>query len=315
MIGTWIRITLGAALLALVIPSGFAQTATTPLNPLETYTWRYERAPVGGQETIRRIRMTWEEGQAWDKVRTDVYLEEARRGQIPGQPQGADPNAVAAWKLYYEQLKLWEEYVQQTCFGGVPLKGTLGEVRWSSNPVVQGPGDPGGMAVGGGAEALVAANQNKSLDQQTGDFFTFGSSPPAGPDGQRPPLTRENILSQITSLHEVLKQQGKETDDEIYRVNQRIATGLAEREGQRLAYKNWLMDQKDFVIEAALEWGKVQQGEIVFVDGIQYELYSPAHGLPQGEGAANVVRVVTDNLSPYDLLNPDGTIRQPLQNR
>jgi hypothetical protein len=128
-------------------------------------------------------------------------------------------------------------------------------------------------------------------------------------------LTKDGIVLQITSLHEVLKQQGKDTDDEVYRVNQRIATGLAEREGQRLAYKNWLEEQKDFVVEAALEWGRVQQGEIVFVDGVQYELYSPAYGLPRGEGAANVVRVVTDNLSPYDLLNPDGSIRQPLQQR
>jgi hypothetical protein len=314
MIGTWMRVALGAALLALLITPGFAQIPTT-LNPLETYTWRYERSPVGGEETIRRVRMTWEEGQAWDKTRIDVYVNEARRGQIPGQPQGADPNAIAAWKLYYEQLKLWEEYVQQTCFGGVPLKGTLEEVRWSNNPMAENQGGPQGMRVGSGAEAIVAANQNKSLDQQTGEFFTFGSAQQPGQEGPLPPLTKDGIVLQITSLHEVLKQQGKDTDDEVYRVNQRIATGLAEREGQRLAYKNWLEEQKDFVVEAALEWGRVQQGEIVFVDGVQYELYSPAYGLPRGEGAANVVRVVTDNLSPYDLLNPDGSIRQPLQQR
>lgn len=314
MIGTWIRITMGAALLALMNAGSFAQAPAT-LNPLETYTWRYERSAVGGEETVRRVRMTWEEGQAWDKVRIDTFLEQARRGQIPGQPQGADPNAIAAWKLYYEQLKLWEEYVKQTCFGGIPLKGTLEEVRWSNNPVPEGQGGPGSMAVGGGAEAIVAANQNKSLDQQTGEFFTFGSSTPAGQEGPQPPLTKEGIVSQITSLHDVLKQQALEEDDRVYRANQMIATGLTEREGQRLAYQNWLQDQKEFVVETALEWGKVQQGQIVFVDGIQYELYSPAYGMPKGEGASNVVRVVTDNLSPYDLLNPDGTIRQPLQQR
>jgi hypothetical protein len=162
-----------------------------------------------------------------------------------------------------------------------------------------------------GAEAVVAANQSQSLDDQTASFFTFGG-PGAGQQGQNAPvITREQMLQQIIALYEVFLTQGKAADEETYKHAQSINSGLTEREGKRLAYRNWLDDRKDMVIETAQEWGKRQEGQVVVVDGVQYELYSPSLGLPKGAGAADVVRVITDNLTPYDLLNADGTQKEP----
>lgn len=285
-------------------------------NPLETYTWRYERTSVSGVDIVRRIKMTWDMGQTWDAQKMDQYRQDASMGKIPA-PAGSDPNAVAAWKLYYEQMKLWEEYVKMSCFGGVDLKGTLSEITWARGGAAVG-GGPGGAGIagsggmaGGGAEAIVAKNQNKSLDQQTGEFFTVSGGGGPQQQGGGPPITKQEILKQVDSLTEILKLQAIETDEKVYNANQKLYSGLQTRKGAREAYKNWLQDQKDLVVSAALDWGKRQQGQVVIVDGVQYELYSPSLGLPQGEGPIDTVRVVSENLTPYDILNADGSLRKP----
>jgi hypothetical protein len=272
-------------------------------NPLETYTWRYEKSVEQGQEVVKRMKMTWDEGDAWDKEKLQELQQQAAQGQIPGAPPGADPVAIATWKLFYDQLVMWDEYLKQTALAEVDLPANVEDVQW----VPPGMEEEQGGRRQTGAEAVVAANQDQTLDEQAGQFFSLGGAPEEG----AVLVTRADVLEQVLSLYELYKGQGKKADEVTYTKAQDITTGLSEREGRRLAYRNWLDDRKDMVVETAMEWGKRQQGQVVVVDGVEYELYSPTQGLPQGAGPTDVVRVVTDNLTPYDLLNPDGTQKKP----
>jgi len=269
------------------------------------YTWRYEKETINDQEVVKRKKMTWEEGEAWDKEKLDQLKQDISQGKVPGVPAGVDPNASATWKLFYDQLALWQEYLQQTILVDVDLTSSVDDITWA--PGGNQPGQPGYQPTG--VEGVVGSNQNKSIDEQTGEFFSLGGAPA---EGQNPAVvTRDQVLEQVLNLYEVFKQQSQEADQETYKSAESITTGLAEREGRRLAYRNWLDDRKEMVVEAAQDWGKRQQGQVVVVDGVQYELYSPTQGLPKGAGPSDVVRVVTENLTPYDLLNPDGTQKEP----
>lgn len=295
---------------------GYAQTQTTD-NPAVIYTWRYEKDTVNGQDVVKRKKMTWDEGQTWDKEKIDSIVKDVNAGKVYGVPPGSDPTAIATWKLYYDQLDLWQKYLEQTVFVGMKLKSTVDDITWSptgNGQNGQAAAPPGMGPMGGpttGAEAVVASNQGKSLDQQTKEFFSLGGAPKAG---QNPAIvTREQILQQVINLYQVFEDEGKTADEDTYKRAQEINTGLTDREGKRLAYRNWLDDRKEMVVETAQEWGKRQQGQVVVVNGVQYELYSPSQGLPKGAGPRDMVRVVTDHLTPYDLLNPDGSQKEPEQ--
>ncbi len=296
------------AVVATMLAAGGALRASAQApgtdNPLETYTWRYEKAAEQGQEVVKRIKMTWDEGEVWDKEKLQGLQQQAAQGQVLGAPPGADPVAIATWKLYYDQLAMWDEYLKQTALAEVESPASVQDVQWVPPGMEQA--QQGGQRRTG-AEAVVAANQGRTLDEQAGQFFSLGGAPQEG----AVLVTRADVLEQVLSLYEMYKGQGRNADGVTYKKAQDITTGLSEREGRRLAYRNWLDDRKDMVVETAMEWGKRQQGQVVVVDGVEYELYSPAQGLPQGAGPTDVVRVVTDHLTPYDLLNPDGTQKKP----
>ncbi len=284
------------------------QGAAAVVDPLQTHTWRYVTTTVEGHDIIKRQMMTWDEGLAWDQQEMEKIRQDISSGQSQVAPPGADLNAVATWKLYHDQLKLWDEYVKQTALSNIESNASVSSIAWV--PGGEGQQQPG-SPMGTGPEAVVAANQSRSLNQQTASFFSAGG--PQGPQGpqQTGPISRDGVLQEVLSVYEIFKSEGKMADELTYKNNQNINKGLTEREGQRLAYRNWLDDRKDMVIETAQEWGREQQGQVVAVGGVQYELYSPAQGLPKGPGPANVVRVVTDHLTPYDVLNPDGSQKQP----
>lgn len=288
-----------------------AQTAPAVGDALATNIFIYEVQKVDDKEVVQRIRMSADEADVWYKALFDQYVEDYRNGKIPNAPSGLPAHAVAAWKIYYEQLELWQRYIKEVVLEDDNLKATIDEITWTRGGTPVGGAAPGAAGPYRGPEALVAANQNRSLDEQTGDFFRFGSSGAAGDTAAQGPIKREDIKKQVDELYEVIKGQAKELDEKIYKMAIEFVKGLEERRDQRNAYRTWLDEQKDLVVETAMEWGKRQQGELVEVDGVRYELYSPVLGMPKGEGRADVVRVISESLSPYDILNPDGSLRLP----
>ncbi len=296
-----------------------AQQAPSVVNPLTTHVFVYESKMVDDVEVVTRKGLTLEEYTAWYLPLHTEWREKSQKGLIPGQPR-TNPNDpvihhhIAAWKIYYDQLDLWQKYLKQTIFEDEAMKATISEIQWGQVGGAQAGGAPGmGPGAGfSGPEALVAANQNKSMDSQVGEFFSPASGPGGGPSGTTARIaTRKDIKNQVDEIYDVLKLQGADLSKRVNAIAQGFVNRLESRDTQRVAYFNELDAQKRQVIERAEEWGKRLAGEVVEVDGIRYELYSPAIGIANPEGASDTVRVVTDHLSPYDILNTDGSLKKP----
>jgi hypothetical protein len=85
---------------------------------------------------------------------------------------------------------------------------------------------------------------------------------------------------------------------------------LDDRKRQRAEYAEWRQEQRDRIIDYVNEWSRRYEGNVVMIAGVRYELYSPGTVPPAAPRGANIVETDYD-LTPYDLLNEDGTLRGP----
>jgi hypothetical protein len=83
---------------------------------------------------------------------------------------------------------------------------------------------------------------------------------------------------------------------------------LAERAAGRQSYREWLDEQHQVARDAVAEWARRYSGEVAVVAGVRYELYRPGAAPATPPDDARVV-ITNHGLTPYDLLNPDGTVR------
>jgi hypothetical protein len=81
------------------------------------------------------------------------------------------------------------------------------------------------------------------------------------------------------------------------------------RENRRSDYKQWLDDQKTLVVDFTHQWARKENEQEINIDGVIYLLSEqPLESVPR-----NSVNLVTQKLTPYDLLNADGTLKKPLE--
>jgi hypothetical protein len=85
---------------------------------------------------------------------------------------------------------------------------------------------------------------------------------------------------------------------------------LEARAAKRRSYDEWRGSQLDAVMDYVNEWNRRYEGGVTVIAGVRYELYAPDNVPTQTVRGANIV--VTDfDLTPYDILNDDGTLRGP----
>ncbi|MBN1901471.1 hypothetical protein JW926_09145 [Candidatus Sumerlaeota bacterium] len=83
---------------------------------------------------------------------------------------------------------------------------------------------------------------------------------------------------------------------------------LDRRENARNDYRQWLEDQKSLVIDFTHQWARKENEQEINIDGVIYLLSEkPLESVPR-----NAVNLVTPRLTPYDLLNADGTLKKPI---
>ena len=157
----------------------------------------------------------------------------------------------AAWQYWFNQMDLWQQYVQKEVF----LK-------------------------------PAAAPKMNNLD--------FSN--------------RDALNNAIAGLANEINDEAKIINAQVHRRNLEFIYRLDFRENQRSDYKQWLEDQKDLVIEFTHNWARKEEGQELNIDGTVYLLSDePMERVPR-----NTVNLVTENLTPYDLLNADGTLKKPL---
>jgi hypothetical protein len=270
--------------------------------------------------------MPVEEAKEWDKREKAEYAAAATAGEYPlFNPATATAEDWADWMLYADQLQLWDRYVREVVLVGTDYRDRESTIYWPGDKLIpseqaatnQGDGFGAEAALGGGKSGGGADtssrniyNENRSLDDQLGGFFTapVGDTRP-GKQGQAvfDPAIMDNqsvalYQEYLTNLRIYEKQQAAFMKGLEIQLEQRVQ--------QRASYNEWRESQMTKVLEFVEEWERQYEGKVTTIAGVRYELYRPDNVPQYAPRGANVV--VTDyELTPYDILNEDGTLRGP----
>jgi hypothetical protein len=123
-------------------------------------------------------------------------------------------------------------------------------------------------------------------------------------------------FSSLEALKNSVNTLANEASAEAYKVirddharNLGFLSRLNMRENRRTDYKQWLEDQKALVVDFTHQWARKENQQEINIDGVIYLLSEqPLESIPR-----NAVNLVTPKLTPYDLLNADGTLKKPLE--
>ena len=245
-----------------------AMPLATAQTTLDIQAFRYEEKVIEGSDSVERVQYPLAEKERLDQEAVQKILEAPQQepgqgsGPMPlymmeeqaqAQPamqvqQGQDPQAVAAWTYFWEQLKLWQLYIEERIF-------------------------------------------YRNLAVKAGDMINFED--PGG------------LPTQLTGLLLAFYQQAGEIDEDKHEEILAYQQRLVNRANLREAYNDWLEGQKELVLEFSGQWLKKMRGEEVTIDGNLYLISSePLRRVPR-----NAVNIVTNKLTPYDIVNEDGTLK------
>lgn len=258
------KVCIHVIVLALLAAMPLATAQTT----LDIQGFRYEEKVIEGSDSVERVQYPLAEKERLDQEAIQKILEAPQQGpgQGPGQmplymmeeqaqaqpvmqvQQGQDPQAVAAWTYFWEQLKLWQLYIEDRIF-------------------------------------------YRNLAVKARDMINFED--PGG------------LQTQLTGLLLAFYQQAGEVDEETHEETLAYQQRLVNRANLREAYNAWLEGQKELVLEFSGQWLKKMRGEEVTIDGNLYLISSePLRRVPR-----DAVNIITNKLTPYDIVNEDGTLK------
>lgn len=301
-----------------VAPSVTAATSSGGRGVAALYQFRFvESLKSDGRRVVTRKAMPKEEAEAFDKKVYDFYLEKLNQGQVSQFPGGPEADAWARWMSYAYQLDLWKKYCDEVVLAGVATKpspdlGFPGDARAAAG-AAGGEGGEAPLGEGGRrADGTVDTssrniyNENRSLDDQLGSFFVVNQGGGNAPQVVDPKYMDTKAKSAFEEYYEALRAMEKDQE----RFVAKLVKDLAARRNQREEYADWRKAQKAQVLEFVEEWTRRYDGRVITIAGVRYELYSPANVPTQTYRGANVV--VTDfDITPYDILNEDGSLRGP----
>ena len=120
------------------------------------------------------------------------------------------------------------------------------------------------------------------------------------------PTTLDEQMQQISQSYE---QQARQASIDMFTKYINLLGRIEERIWQREVYRAWIERNKMKLNEFAYEWLRRMTGEELEIEGRVYLVSpKPLKNIPAGK-----VNIVTTNLTPYDLLNEDGSLKS--QNR
>lgn len=310
-----------------VSPFGQQAGATTTAAPSGTgrgiaqlFDFRYvEVSNVLGKTTVIRKQMTKEEAEVFDTTVKNYYAGLARDGKLPNSTFSAgvdNADEWASWLLYSNQLELWARYCRD-----IPLAG--GQVEFDPKADIIWPGDPRGTEIGGqGAAALQGGgekdggstrprniyNENRSLDEQLTDFVPVADTRQNGQG--RTVIDPKQMDDQAKKIYDNFLDKLREVERTQHTFALNLQRDIEDRARRRDEYAEWRQNQTRIIMDYVEEWSRRYDNKIVTVAGVRYELYKPGSVPTNTTRFANIV--VTDyDLTPYDLLNEDGSLRGP----
>ncbi len=269
-----------------------------------------------GKIIVKRKKLSFEESQAFDRERIAYFAEAARNNELPWYPAtGADPQIWAEWSHYAEQLALWTDYCKGTLFADSPTEHGLKDIKFPGDPQPNAQGGSGGGGARGGRagdefapspENLVRQNQNKSIDSQAGEFFTF--TPADGGNNQGAQNFKPSDMDdQAKTLYNNWIEEVRQIEEDQNKFIASFDARLTERNAARQAYTEWRKDQQVQMMDVVRDWERSYDGQIAVIEGVRYELYKPGNvprAVPRG---AHVVET-NHSLTPFDILDENGRL-------
>ena len=307
--------------------AGTGNTANNGKGISQLYEFRYvPSASFNGRKIVTRKQMTRDEAAAFDTAVAAEFAKMAEEGVLPNKrfnKATGNSQEWGQWMLYAFQLENWATYCSNVALGGTNFKfDPNNDIKWPGDPTKQElaqatsaggefAGD-GGSGKGGGGRPERPKNiynENRSLDDQVMDFVPVPDT--RGGQGQQPTVvdpkqmddqTKEIYNRFLTALRAEEKRQTE--------FLKKLANDIDQRARDRASYAEWRDNQKHIVMDYVNDWNRRYEGKVVTVAGVRYELYKPGTVPKNTTRYANIV--VTDyELTPYDLLNEDGSLRGP----
>lgn len=282
------------------------------MRTLSTYRFT-EELRWDGKIMVRRNRLSYEEAAAFDRDRVAFFIEQMDAGTLDWFPTGsanADKNVWAEWSNYSEQLALWTNYCEQTLFADNPTEHGLDDIRFPGDPKpTEGAGgERDFVSQEGTPERLIEANQNKSVDDQTAEFFTF--TPAGGGQGQASSFSPGDMDKQATDLYNNWLEEVRDIEMKQNKMVASYQANLNERETRRVAYAEWREDQQVKMQDVVKDWERSYNDQIATINGVRYELYRPGQvprAVPRG---AHIVET-NHSLTPFDIMDENGVLLGP----
>ncbi|HOR28538.1 MAG TPA: hypothetical protein PLG73_11005 [Candidatus Sumerlaeota bacterium] len=244
-------------------------------------------------------------------------------GYAGGYGGGArfDPQAAAEWTFFYDQLVLWQYYCARNLLDD--RDDQLVENLTLEEPMTE-QDDPMRRLATLKPDALndpEAAGIGGFINSQTGDFYTQRQQQPAGSqqqltDNEGNLLVRElfdplatyqdpTILSRYRSQFLEARDQ---REQDLYKMFSAMLDDIDGREVNQELYEQWLEEKRQELIAYADSWRRVRDGEALVVDDTVFVVTEEPMEYPPAN-AVNISR--GERVTPQDLLNLDGSVRQP----
>lgn len=119
---------------------------------------------------------------------------------------------------------------------------------------------------------------------------------------------KQTLNSSMATLANQINEEARRISAEEHRDNVQFLHRLKLRELERTDYREWLENQKELVVDFTHNWARREAGREIEIEGTVYLISEePIDIIPR-----NTVNLVTEKLTPYDILNADGTLRKPL---
>ncbi|MCX7014783.1 MAG: hypothetical protein NTW86_19915, partial [Candidatus Sumerlaeota bacterium] len=117
--------------------------------------------------------------------------------------------------------------------------------------------------------------------------------------------------AEVNAMYRIFQDCAYAVDAQDHDTHFGFISRLKDRQDARNRYAEWLHDRHSLVTDFVHDWAKKYNGQEFDVDGVEYLVTEYGEKEPNvGPNSRNLVidKVVT----PYDLLNDDGTLKRPL---
>ena len=136
------------------------------------------------------------------------------------------------------------------------------------------------------------------------------------PEEEKPAFDLSVIDTEIDDLYEKLQEHGEAVGQKQTRIYEGIVDRIATNDKEYVEYEEWLREREEATLDFAKTWGRRYDGREIQVGKTTFlikDAESSAFDARPGR-RANVVEVTKERvLTPLDLLNRDGTVKEGVE--